>query len=55
MTMRFHNNRPNPRGCPGSYSTVPADDNGYGVCPFCNNDFKLTKAGMVRAHPRPHS
>lgn len=53
--MKLIKDVPNTRGCPGSYSTARPDDNGYGVCPFCNQDFKLTKTGTVRAHPRPRS
>lgn len=44
---------PNPRGCPGSYSRVARDENGRGVCPFCNNDFRVSETtGLLRAHVR---
>lgn len=42
----------NPRGCPGSYARVN-NVGGYGVCPFCNTDRKISKNGTLKAHPRP--
>ena len=44
--------RVNPRGCPGSLSTVPTDSKGYGVCPFCNNDYKVRADGRIKLHAR---
>lgn len=43
----------NPRGCPGSYATVNREADGKGVCPFCGNIYRVSNAGMIRAHPRP--
>jgi hypothetical protein len=45
--------KPNPRGCPGSYARVRGTPGELGVCPFCNNDFRISKNGTLRAHVRP--
>lgn len=40
--------------CPGSDAHVRADEIGWGVCPYCNQDKRVNPvSGTLRAHAKP--